>query len=108
MSEAKHTKGPWVVGTLDPLTFKADRRSHKIPIGYVYGPSGDSGFRKQAEADCRLISAAPDLLEATTDLLRILRGNAAQIEPDELPGHQCEAMERAREAIAKATGAAPC
>jgi len=60
---ANHTKGPWSVDSeLDPIN-----------VPYIFGISGITGepycvcevrLGPRAESDARLISAAPDLLEA--------------------------------------------
>lgn len=105
----KHTPGPW-------------SQSHrKSGNGYstteVYCAAGQTiatlawypvptptGTTTSREANARLIAAAPDLLAALQDLF------GAELEKCmAFDGHddQMEAVERARAAIAKATGEAP-
>lgn len=63
---SKHTPGPWVVCNTDPLMFGAKRGNGSEPLGFVYGPAfaERSGVGQCALANCRLISAAPELYEA--------------------------------------------
>ena len=82
---AKHTPGPWrvaprfVYGATDGIHVDAGSRSY---IAHV-GEHGD----ERAEADARLIAAAPDLLAALRELLR---------------DHNNHSIVKAEDAIAKA------
>lgn len=89
----KHTPGPWRV---------AGKRT-----GYIHGPDVQVcivgnyrdtellPFNKERwDADARLIAAAPDLLAALKDTLRLLTQAA---------GEDFNGVENARAAIAKAT-----
>ena len=85
---AQHTPGPWVTG---PASWE---RNGDVRYTLV-------GIKEANWPDCRLIAAAPDLLEA-------LRHFAA-LDPDHppagiLPTAWSAALEAARAAIAKATG----
>jgi len=92
--EKKHTKGPWELQ-------KTDR-------GYVIGDpiteydictiKCHTSPPASAKCNAELISASPDLLDALTDLV----GGCGK-EGDLFSG---EAMQKAREAIAKAEGRA--
>lgn len=95
---AAHTAGPWMVSE--------DRREHagqSYIAGYnieseverVVGDEGISGGSND-EANARLIAAAPELLEALSDLLEKF-GCGTAIELD------CELCAAARAAINKAT-----
>lgn len=100
--EIKHTPGPWSVGETRRYKHSggvdgtevavhygpAERRGNCIAFAYGHGRSSD------AEADARLIAAAPDLLAA---LMMVLD------DPQALDGRPRTA-ECVRAAIAKATG----
>ena len=90
-----HTPGPWSLSA--PNT-----------ICYVQGPNGeyimrrdsratfDKIFARRVEADCRLIAAAPELLEALQTIAAELDGEVAET----------WIVDMVNEAIAKATGEA--
>ena len=100
MSEnVKHTKGPWIVrragfptdGAFDfGIAGAIDGRSYCI--AEAFGRVGDD-VRPDAEANARLIAAAPDMLEALKHLVHW----HDQLGPDDVA--------KATAAIAKATGA---
>jgi hypothetical protein len=94
---SKHTPGPWFVtgmndtnvsamGSDDLPTLVAQRRAHKLT----------------ADANARLIAAAPDLLASLRDLVahreHLLACGESELNP--------VTLQRAADAIAKATGAA--
>jgi hypothetical protein len=98
---SKHTAGPWFADKLE------DRAAFNIfPAGATHalltvaGPAHDGAhpYAQAAEANARLIAAAPDLLEALLHAVDWL--NAAGI-AETMPVQQ-----QARAAIAKATGSA--
>jgi hypothetical protein len=109
---SKHTPGPWIAfpsntrwisGAFDPI-FKNGlwhvvpaSKPERLPICTVdYADDHHEPTREKAEADARLIAAAPDLLEA-------LQGLVAWA--DELRRQNPEEdLRKARAAIAKATG----
>lgn len=103
MSETKHTQGPWKAvraespdntGGFDWAILDANSRIVSEAFEHVGQLSG--GYDKRpAEANARLIAAAPDLLEALQEILGY-RGGADNALDDEY------VMERARAAIAKA------
>lgn len=89
MSAPKFTPGPWIA-----------RQVNGHGRGWSVGPAwiGENTWLPEAEANARLIAAAPDLLAACADLLQ----HASLTE------HMSAAsVERARAAIAKATGGQP-
>ena len=93
MNEAKHTLGPWVAA-------EGNNRGHVMTLngGYAIHEHPDFssiGDRSQITANARLIAAAPDLLDA----LQCLMDHFDKASYD-------AAFEKARAAIAKATGAA--
>lgn len=95
----KHTPGPWKAFPSDPADgaecYYLTAVELRGEIACIYGPQRD-----EQEANARLIAAAPELLEA-------LEGLLAHLGPDGyIPNAGGTATERARAAIAKATGAA--
>lgn len=91
---AKHTPGPWysemnVDGEINTWAFD-DPGSPRIGVAKAYK-------NKNAEANARLIAAAPDLLAA---LERVLECRRFKISLDT----NAAALEQARAAIAKAKG----
>jgi hypothetical protein len=101
---ARHTAGPWVVTSENAgLGFNvyADKKTR---IGHTVGfePRPGSNERKlsteEAEANARLIAAAPELLEALKDMV-------AMEEWDEVPIDSPCTVGKAKRAIAKAGGA---
>jgi len=83
-----HTPGPWVIDPCwDILGNTYDGN------GMVCQITTDAVPRDEAEANARLIAAAPDLLEALREATSALKGN----------GYGVEDLEAA---IARATGAA--
>ena len=97
MSKALHTPGPWFVPTKSFGTLYVEARIGGGMLQEVaaVGPTEKS---EQQEANARLISAAPDLLEA---LEKIEKAAFATVcNPEWIANH-------ARAAIAKATGDAP-
>lgn len=86
-----HTKGPWMAEFEDGSDY------------LVVGPKTQYGIAKvvklHCEADAYLIAAAPDLLEMLEAVTDALAGH-------ELNNGDVSAINKARAAIAKATGAA--
>lgn len=83
---AKHTPGPWIVEEVDTLLEVCNEET-LFTVARVF----------RHEQNARLISAAPELLEALQSAIGMLRG--CQETPERV-----ERYERARAAIAKATG----
>ena len=112
MADVKHTPGPWTSypcnlerysrvitanGAMVQIAYTGLKHHDQVAMTKeVYGDRRTYGPGEETAANARLITAAPDLLEALQDLLD---GHAAgAITGDDLDG--------ARRAIAKATGAA--
>ncbi len=100
MSEAKHTPGPW---TVSELNASGDVSEFHIFIepGIAVIERKVDGHNDADMPDARLISAAPNLLEALkelVDLIELIRSD--DYTPDSFT------TQPARAAIAKATGAA--
>ena len=90
---SKHTPGPWV---LDELAYGHD--IHAPEACWYVATATDPEMVWGAivrEADAHLISAAPELLEALENLLKVHEGK---------DGTQHNAVDIARAAIAKAEG----
>jgi hypothetical protein len=91
MSESKHAPGPWHYQEgADAYTHIIRAGEHRFICQLAQDTSGE------AEANARLIAAAPYLLEALHACL--------QVACDEFHGEPWQAIELARAAIAKATG----
>lgn len=112
MSETKHTPGPWVAEpvmqdlSLDIcLDYQIPGAGNPVTIGFAHGQDDDSGpdrytgpgsiSSSQAEANARLMAAAPDLLR---ELIRV------HDEYSWCTPHVCDATCLAKIAINKATG----
>lgn len=87
MTQAKHTPGPWS----DPTGTSV--YAGKKLVAAVYGDDPECKSDDRMTANARLMAAAPDLLEALIHCAT-----------DE--GPEQEWLDRARAAIAKATGSA--
>jgi hypothetical protein len=101
-SKATHTAGPWKIGRTS--------KTHNAPVRYwetsvfnrIIGvtATGSGGTQEEAEANARLIAAAPEMLEALEDVeSKIVDYEAGRINwrPDDF-------LMRVREAITKARG----
>lgn len=89
----KHTKGPWQVSSW----YSEAGRSCGVSNG-IQGVAGVYGMgRDEAEANARLIAAAPELLEALARLV-------GHCYPEFDEPLFAAAVDRSRAAIAKATG----
>ena len=97
MTQDKHTKGPWVRDCWDILG-QAKRHGggtgHVCEVSFPNGADDKYWENGEADANARLIAAAPDMLEALMLTQRTGMSGAQQL----------EAMQAARAAIAKATG----
>lgn len=99
--EFKGSKSPWHIGSHpcnDQSKYTVRSDSNTV-IAHVSQPS-DNEQRARADADLRLIAAAPELLEALQRLLKY-HDDFYDIEPDEDPEHP---LAVAKAAIAKALG----
>jgi len=104
---SKHTPGPWWLGrdpshfgSLTSITGGSDSTGGIRSVAEVGGLDID-----EAEANARLIAAAPDMLEALHDVLRYCVTPSGL--PDKNKGRTPEqdaAMAKAKAAIAKAEG----
>lgn len=100
MSATSHTPGPWYVSTKNPRrVIESGPRRATLAIvsakGVTFG-----GEQAEAEANARLIAAAPKLLEALKLAYRHLNGGGDSLTPIE----HAQAHALARKAIADAEG----
>mgnify|MGYP000886265515 CR=1 FL=1 len=92
MRKEKFTKGPWRVGPVDDtLVMDANREEIAQALGDHDGEDWESVY-----ANAALISAAPDLYEALSDLVCILELDTRS--------HVFDAVCSARAALTKARG----
>lgn len=93
-----HTPGPWTA-TRVPTSI-GHAWQFDPPGGCIYVDDGGAEERdaKTAEADARLIAAAPDLLDALENLYALVRGECPSVLEDD---HHDDMV---RAAIAKARG----
>lgn len=103
----KHTPGPWRVSSESPRIIQKDYRAIGSDAGFLIASTmghDNSGFyasEQEADANARLIAAAPELLEALTDAV-IDFDNWAAHEDNHPHEHLVVWVEKARAAIAKA------
>jgi|SRR5690554_926960 len=103
MSKFKGTPGPWIVdGTV--IRGDADHIGRTVSVACTLNVAWPYGRRaiKEQPYNARLIAAAPELLEA----LIMCCQSMSSVLPDFNPFDQA-AYDKARAAIAKATGEAP-
>lgn len=91
MSDTKHTPGPWHEGSHRQVV-----AGEGIKTGTICEVWSWMGI-EEADANQKLIAAAPDLLDALVDAVRYAQGGDV-LHP--------AALSRARAAITKATGGA--
>lgn len=95
-----HTPGPWTIGKVGSYCTKegyvpinSDSYFAFAEVVWEFEDSPDSKTSRECRANARLIAAAPDLLNALKEVASVLGLNGCY-----------EAQDRARNAIAKATG----
>lgn len=96
---SKHTPGPWVVGPVDDtVVTHLGADGVRYEVAQIDGDYNEPDLWPVMEANARLIAAAPDLLAALKDVVfNCTHGNGLQT--------QWTALDRARDAIAKAENA---
>ena len=103
---AQYTPGPWAVTTvgschgIHPAASDNERDDICRVVPHNYHPDGWQAAKGEAEANARLIAAAPELLAALQDMV-----GAYQRHFDVMPVAWQTYDDIARAAIAKATGA---
>lgn len=103
---AQHTPGPWHVVSTKPARFPEYRI---IDNAGQYVAAVSIHSHNRATDDARLIAAAPDMLaalKALRDGIDALPDGASVKELREYLQHDCNKLEAASGAIARATGAA--
>lgn len=100
----KHTPGPWVVNASENGLVWVDGDSETVSICDLYHRHKDGEFisKENVKANARLISAAPDMYEALSLLMRIMQ--AEDPWDRENLGSMNEACMKARAALSKAEG----
>ena len=103
MSEPRWTPGPWqAVKSFDPdFSFAICAQPHPALRGFTHIIAGirETDDAEAAEANARLIAAAPDLLEALRELTIAAEAAGWDQDRQNLPS-----LNIARAAISKATG----
>lgn len=108
MSEMMHTPGPWgwtYDGSKDYSIGSADDPQAK-PVAHVYAWQRNYN---QAEANCNLIAAAPDLLAALERVLMDTCEGDIHSVPDDSDGRFCpaDALRLCAAALSRARGREP-
>jgi hypothetical protein len=97
MSGAKHTPGPWNVGQDSSFGISVWGEEHVADV--------KNWGREERQANASLIAAAPELLEALSATVAVLRSFAAMAPQEGWAADEIAAVLRlADPAIAKATG----
>ncbi len=102
MAEAKHTPGPWHLGSLPPPGWRYITDSDGDVIAAVAEWCEDGTLHmefKNAKSNARLIAAAPELLASLQEMASFTVGKVKTI--------PCGVTTRMMAAIAKACGGAP-
>ena len=105
----KHTPAPWRVSNESPRIIKKDYRAIGSDAGFLIASTmghDNSGFyasEQEADANARLIAAAPELYESLADALADY-DNWVSDEDNYPHEHLVAWAEKARAAIAKAKG----
>lgn len=99
MDKTKHTPGPWTLDT-NPRNVHAQNytQGHLYDIAIALGPL--TADRDEAEANARLIAAAPELLEVCQSLVKLNAATSGFVEYVSL----CRLL---KTAVAKATISEP-
>jgi hypothetical protein len=93
----KPTPGPWrIAGTMTKYIEASLGNGWVQEVASVGPTDHDNGYGQQHEANARLIAAAPDLLEALEDCLRVVEFLASDSCPT--------TIQNAKAALAKAAG----
>lgn len=104
-----HTPGPWLTEFSEAYVVRAQQDGGRVAIiANLRGPHGMGGRRSSAEvaANTRLIAAVPDLLEALEGYVTTIAAAGGGDKALFMAAIR-EADNKARAAIAKATGAQP-
>jgi hypothetical protein len=108
MAEAKHTPGPWSVEDVTSgydhdicLGYKVPNAGHPTLLATVFFDQDNDGpiSASQANANARLIAAAPSLLAACKESIRLLTAYG-----DPFNGDDWQAVQDIRAAVALAEG----
>lgn len=112
----QHTPGPWDAssfqeGDLAQAYYVTNNDGRRVCLIAGYGerkrsrsPKSDDALNAEDVANARLIAAAPDLLEALRDILKMSYPAAGQVMSQQSASDIQRHREMVRDAIAKATG----
>jgi len=111
VSHINHTPGPWASQMNEVMSTRSGGNRVWATVQVLDQETGYED-RKEAEANARLIAAAPELLAALQEALKHfpshVRWLANDVKPSDVAGKaDMEAYLAAVAAIAKATGGAP-
>lgn len=101
---SKHTPGPWVVSANSPFLVRAGDDTTGRHIAHA-GPASYHPSFEVDEPNARLIAAAPELLEALERLVTEII--LSDVDMEYIDSHFKPHIEKARAAVAKATGGYP-
>lgn len=97
----QHTPGPWELSEGDTSLWAKSPLGARVRISNIIKHAPINGINHAANA--RLIAAAPDLLAALEDLLENLDETGLGTMPGDVFSNMRDTVERAKEAITKAT-----
>lgn len=97
-----HTPGPWEVGYQGLSIYGPDRHGTTLVIARSLDTSRQHCDPQEAQANARLIAAAPELLDVAKDVLAECMDT--YYDPRDMGGDWLRLCDRLRAAIAKATG----
>lgn len=96
-----HTPGPWMVSKSEPLEILMDDSDGEQVFALVAAVCLENTTEEQAQADARLIAAAPDMLAA---LIGLVGNNFTDEELARRWSWSIEAIKAARAAMVKGEG----
>jgi len=104
MNEPKHTPGPWYIGPNKTQVYDKNVWYDENGIRYGETPNIIIDIEPANPANARLIAAAPEMLEALSRCKNELEELSFYLEAQCIFGTWKATIEKARAAIAKATG----
>lgn len=101
MIELNHTPGPWFIGQGKNTGSRTIIADDETWVGFAYGMRLGVGTVEQAEANAKLIAAAPDMLTALQAAIDLADKN---LEADQPRTDECQKVyDQVISAIKKAT-----
>ena len=100
MTDTQHTPGPWHICEVSAALNRSPliRDAQGMALAETFRPNNSQASQINRDANARLIAAAPEILDALAEML-------ADADTLQEPYRNEAVCERARAAIAKATGA---